>query len=116
MCKNKSQSALQKNSSSSCIDWILLTDLDSNYCIPIHITFTQLKPDITIFSNILRKFVLIELRYPCEQNMKSKHSTKINKYLAIKSTVECHGWSVELFAADVGATGFCSLSLFCIVS
>ena len=31
-------------------DWVL-ADLDSNYCFPIHIAFTQLRPDITILSN-----------------------------------------------------------------
>ena len=50
-------------------DWILLADLNSNYCFPVHIAFTQLRPDITIFSNSLRNVILIELTYPCEENM-----------------------------------------------
>ena len=32
-------------------DWILLADLNSNYCFPVHMAFIQLRPDITIFSN-----------------------------------------------------------------
>ena len=47
-------------------DWVLLADIDSNYCFSIHIAFTQLKPDIAIFSNVLRKVILIELTCPCE--------------------------------------------------
>ena len=35
-------------------DWVLLAELNSNYCFPLHIAFTQLRPDITIFSNSLR--------------------------------------------------------------
>ena len=66
-------------------DWVLLADLDGNYCFPIHIAFTQLRPDITIFSNALKKVILIELTCPCEENMEPWHSTKINKYLALKS-------------------------------
>ena len=36
-------------------DWVLLVDLNSNYCIPVHIAFTQLRPDITTVSGSLRK-------------------------------------------------------------
>ena len=52
-------------------DWVLSADLTSNYCFPVHIAFTQLRPDITIFSNSLRKVILIELTYPCDENMES---------------------------------------------
>ena len=93
--------------------WVLLADIDSNYYLPIHIAFTQLRPDITIFSNILRKVILIELTCPCEENMESWHSTKINKYLALKATIESNGWSVELFAVEVGARGYCLKSVLC---
>ena len=33
-------------------DWVLLADLNGNYCFPVHIAFTQLRPDITIFSKV----------------------------------------------------------------
>ena len=72
--------------------------------------FTQLRHDIEIFSNVLRKVILIELICPCEENMESWHSTKINKYLALKATIESNGWSVEIFAVEVGARGYCSKS------
>ena len=88
--------------------WVLSADLNSNYCFPVHIAFTQLRPDITIFSNSLRKVALIELAYPCEKNMESWHSTRISKYLALKSIIESSGWCVELFAVGVGARGYCS--------
>ena len=61
-------------------DWVLIADLNSNYCFPVHILYTQLRPDITIFSNNLGKVILIELTCPCPcENMESWHSTKINK-------------------------------------
>ena len=34
-------------------DWILLAGLNKTYCFPVHIAFTQLRPDITTFSNSL---------------------------------------------------------------
>ena len=36
-------------------DWVHLADLNSDYCFPVHIAFTQLRPDITIFSSSLKK-------------------------------------------------------------
>ena len=39
-------------------DWVLLADLNSNYCLPIRIAITLLRPDITILSNSLRKVIL----------------------------------------------------------
>ena len=85
--------------------WVLLADLNSNYCFPVHIAFTQLRPDITIFSNSLRKIILIELTCPCEENMESRHGTKINKYLAFKTIMESNGLCVEHLAVEVGAGG-----------
>ena len=69
-------------------DWVLLADLDGNYCFPIHIAFTQLRSDITIFSNALRKVILVDLTCPCEENVESWHSTKVDNYLALKTTIE----------------------------
>ena len=52
-------------------DWVLLADLDSNYCFQIHIAFNHLRPDITILSNALRKVRLIELTCSCEEKVES---------------------------------------------
>ena len=91
--------------------WVLIKDLTSNYCFPVHTAFTQPRPHITIFSNNLRKVILIELTCPCEENMESWHSTKINKYLALKTITEFNGWCVELFPVS-SALGDTDLSLF----
>ena len=94
-------------------DWVLPGDIDINFCFPIHIALQQLRPDIAILSNVLRKVILIELTCPCEENMESWHSTKIIKYLALKATIEFNRWSVEVFAVEVGARGYCSKSVLC---
>ena len=47
--------------------------------------------------------------------MGSWHSTQINKYLELKTTIESIGWSLELFAVEVGARGYCPKSvLYCL--
>lgn len=52
-------------------DCVLLADRNSNICFPFHIVFTQLRPDVTIFSCNLRKVILMELTCPYEENMVS---------------------------------------------
>ena len=46
-------------------DWVLTAGLNSNYYFPVHIVFTHLRPDITIFSKNLTKVILIELTCTC---------------------------------------------------
>ena len=66
-----------------------------------------------MFSNALRKVILTELTCPCEENMESWHGTRINEYLALKTTIESNGLSVEHFAVKVGSTGYCFKSVLC---
>ena len=93
-------------------DWVLLVDLNSNYYFSVCTAFTLLRPDITIFSDNLRKVIVTELTCPCEENMESWHSTKINKYLALKTIIESNGQCVKFFAVEVGARGDTALNLF----
>ena len=41
------------------------------------------------------------------------HNVKVDKYLPLKSVIENNGWSVDLFAVEVGARGYCSRSVLC---
>ena len=94
-------------------DWVLLVDFNINYCLPVPIAFTQLRTDITMSSNHLKKIILIELLCLCEENSESWHGTKINKYLTLKTIIECKGWSMEFFVVEVGAWGYCPKSFLC---
>ena len=87
-------------------DWIVLADLNKTYSFPAHIAFTQLRPDITIFSNSLGKAILIELTCHCEKNIESWHGAKINKYLALKTIIEFKSCCLELFEVEVSARGY----------
>ena len=80
------------------VDWILKADLDKKYNFPLHIAYTELRPDITIYSNSTKKVILIELTCPCEENMEKWHDHKINQYLPLKSAIKSRGWEVDLHA------------------
>ena len=92
-------------------DWVLISDTGCNYIFPIHIALTELRPDVVIFSNFLRRVILLELTCPCEENMSSWHSTKLSKYGSLVEIIRNNNWSVDLFAVEVGARGFASYSL-----
>ena len=91
-------------------DWVIVSDLKNSYIFPGHITLTSLRPDIVIFSNSLKRVILIELTCPCEEDMESWHSIKLTKYSALVESILLNGWCVDLFAIEVGARGCCSRS------
>ena len=92
-------------------DWVLLADLGNNYVFPGHIAISALRPDIVLFSNALKRAILIELTCPCEENMESWHSDKLIRYSGLVNMIKHNGWYVDLFAVEVGARGYCSRSL-----
>ena len=92
-------------------DWKLISDLNDSYVFPGHIALTSLRPDIVIYSNSLKRVIVIKLTCPPEENMESWHSTKNNKYSGLLHTFSANGWIVDFFAVAVGARGYCSRSL-----
>ena len=107
--KNSSPSGILHQAS----DWVLLGNLDGSFSFPPHIAFTELRTDITIFSNKRKRVILIELTCPCEENMEALHNAKVNKYMPLKSVIENNGWNVDLFAVEVGAGGYRTRSVLC---
>ena len=61
-------------------DWILLADVKGDYVLPFQLALTELHPDIVLFSKSSKRVVPLEWTYPCEENMESWHSQKLNKY------------------------------------
>ena len=61
-------------------DWKVVADLSDGYMFPGHIAVSALRPDIVIYSNTLKRVIIVELTCPCEENMESWHSTKLLKY------------------------------------
>ena len=76
----------------------MLGDLDDTFSFLPHIAFTELRPDITIFANKLKRVILIELTCPCKENVEARNNAKLNKYMPLKIVIENNCWSVDLFA------------------
>ena len=71
--KNSSPSGILNQAS----DWVLLGDLDGTFSFLPHLAFTELRSDITIFSNKLKRVIFIELKCPCEENVEAWHNIKV---------------------------------------
>jgi len=92
-------------------DWIMLTDLNEKLIIPSFIVITQLRPDIVLFSKATKTVIILELTCPCEENMEEWHRVKFNKYEPLSEAIKCNGWAVHLFPIEIGARGYCALTL-----
>ena len=92
-------------------DWILLVDLVTPLIFPPHIAITELRPDVVLYSNSLKRVILVELTSPCEENMEYWHDYKVNHYSPLARLVRSNGWSCDVFPIEVGARGYCSRSV-----
>ena len=75
---------------------------------PFQLALTELHPDILLYSKSSKRAVLLELTCPCEENMESWHSQKLNKYTPLAKVIEGNGWAIDLFPVEVGAQGYSS--------
>ena len=73
---------------------------------PPHIALAAMCPDIVIYSNTLKRIIILELSCPCEENISKWHSEKIQKYLALIEQIKYSGWVVDFLAVEVVARGY----------
>ena len=95
-------------------DFEMCVDLKKQLKFPEHIAISERRPDIVIHSNKLKKVILVELTSGCEELSNDAHLRKISKYgqgSDLWDRCVKNGWSVELFAVEVGARGYAAKSL-----
>ena len=92
-------------------DWKILSDLGTKMIFPPFIAVTQLRPDLLIISESKKLVVIIELTCPCEENMEIWHQKKFLKYDSLCTAAKANGWSVQFFAVEVGARGYCAMTM-----
>ncbi|XP_063691505.1 uncharacterized protein LOC134823837 [Bolinopsis microptera] len=88
-------------------DWKLVFDEDERTRqFPQHIVNTALRPDVVIYSNTLRKVILIELTCGNEENFEDQRSRKEKRYEELMVEIETAGWEGYLLTVEVGCRGF----------
>ncbi|CAG9563293.1 unnamed protein product [Danaus chrysippus] len=94
-------------------DWTIMMDTyEKQYKIPEDICASASRPDIFLFSRILKRVVMIELTVPWETNIPKDHTIKVNKYYELKNELTRNRFVVDLYAVEVGARGITAKSLY----
>ena len=92
-------------------DWTVMCDLTTQLVVPEDIAITSLRPDIVMMSRKSKAVILCELTCPWEENAEWAHERKLAKYEELKNQMMDNGWSVRLYAVEVGCRGFASRTL-----
>ena len=91
-------------------DWQALIDLEERLVFPTHITITNLRPDIIIWSDRSKIVLIVELTVPWERNMEVANERKMTKYEVLKTECEDNGWRCCVFPIEVGCRGYIARS------
>ena len=92
-------------------DWVLLSDLESTLVVRPAIPISQLRSDILLYSTTKKTVIILELTYPCEENMESLHAAKFEKYDSFCSAIKAKGWSIHFFAVKIGLLAYCASTI-----
>ncbi|CAG9577029.1 unnamed protein product [Danaus chrysippus] len=94
-------------------DWTIMMDTyEKQYKIPEDICASASRPDIFLYSRILKRVVMIELTVPWETNIPKDHAIKVNKYYELTNELTRNRFVVDLYAVEVGARGITAKSLY----
>ena len=89
-------------------DWTLLLDIDEQLSFPPEIVFTNLRPDIVIWSQRSKTVIIGELTVPWEDNFDTANEFKQLKYTDLIEECVQRGWKVYSFPFEVGSRGYIS--------
>ena len=85
------------------VDWHITVDLPAIvYKFPFHITITEKRPDLVLWSEALRTIVLLELTVPHESNVRTAHTRKNTKYTELRQACRDARYRVELMPVEIG--------------
>lgn len=94
-------------------DWKLQIDYENIRApFPADIYATPERPDIVIYSILLKKVFLIELTCPAEEGIEAAQLRKEGRYAPLVSSInQSKNWTAILMTIEVGARGFVALSM-----
>ena len=95
-------------------DFVMSVDLQSMFKYPENIALSSKRPDIVIYSNLLKFVIHVELTCPCEERFENAHQDKLNRYgpgSSLETSCLENGWKTACFAVEVGARGYAARSL-----
>ena len=96
-------------------DWEITFDLPGNDAFthrvfPADVVSTKDRPDVLLLSRANKWALVIELTCPKEERIHKAHSGKTSKYAHLVEGGELNGWSVGVWAVEVGCRGYVAIS------
>ena len=70
------------------------------------IVHTQERPDIVIWSDTVKRVIIVELNVPWEENMEEAFERKKLRYENLRMECEDKGWACQVMPIEVGCRGF----------
>jgi hypothetical protein len=110
--KTKQQPRRRPNVLDQAQDWEVMCDLKSDnaghsiFIFPQDVVLTSAKPDLVVLSRKLKICIVWELTAPLEENIETRHSSKLDKYIKELSDNVLPGWTLDIVCGEVGAKGW----------
>ena len=92
-------------------DWRMQVDLDKKLRIPAEVAPTDLRPDLILVSSSTKRMGVMELTVPNEDRVEVANELKRRKYATLQVEGKKRGWTVEIWAVEVGCRGFPASSM-----
>ena len=107
------QKKLQKGLLHKANDWKIIVNLEEfNYIFPPEIIPTSLRPDVVVWSNQLKRAIIIELTCAAEEGIEAAHIQKESKCLPLIAEITTNSiWKANLFTIEIGVRRFIDVSL-----
>ena len=94
-------------------DWTISVDYRSAQAqFPAEIWVTKERPDIVLYSNVMKIVIMLELTAPAEENIAEWKVKKKQKYEKLATQIrDGTTWTPHVFTIEVGARGFVASSV-----
>ena len=92
-------------------DWNMQVDVDKRLRIPVEVAPTDLRPDLILVSKSSKRMGVMELTVPNEDRVELANEMKRMKYATLQVEGKKRGWTVEVWAVEVGCRGFPAASM-----
>ena len=84
----------------------VIADLEDQYHFPTYLPYTDLRPDLVVYSDLTKTAILVALTVCFECNFEDAKLRKEIKYADLVDKIEGNGFIVDLITVEVGAHGF----------
>ena len=87
-------------------------DLGDNYSFPCHITPSDLRPDLVLWSDTDKSLTLVELTIPFETSFHEAQTRKESRYADLTQEATKSGYKTNLITVEMGSRGLAHMNGF----